>query len=205
MTPSGDLTIHLSDDTRVAIERHCFSRLDVEVGGFLLGTLDGAGVHVDAAKAALTAESNQSHLTFTHEAWAEILEVIDVDYPGLSIVGWYHSHPGFGCFLSDYDIFIQENFFSAKGQHALVIDPLAGTWATFVAHDGRALEVGSGATRTEAAGMAGVDKATVLDRATRDGRQRRVWPPVAASVVVTGVRASLASALNAKRRRQKLI
>lgn len=187
MTPSDAPAIYVADDARDAIERHCFSRLDVEVGGFLLGTLDGAGVHVDAAKAALTAESNQSHLTFTHEAWAEILDVMDVDYPGLSIVGWYHSHPGFGCFLSDYDVFIQENFFSAEGQHALVIDPLAGTWGTFIARDGRALEVGSGTTHTPAAGIPGVDKATALDQAAREVRGRRTWPPVVAAVLVTGV------------------
>jgi len=38
-------------------------------------------------------------------------------------VGWYHSHPGFGVFLSEHDMFIQENFFSSPQQVAWVFDP----------------------------------------------------------------------------------
>src|SRR4029453_14212343 len=37
--------------------------------------------------------------------------------------GWYHSHPGFGVFLSDYDVFIHKNFFTATHQIAWVFDP----------------------------------------------------------------------------------
>ena len=40
------------------------------------------------------------------------------------IVGWYHTHPDFGIFLSDYDVFIHQHFFSGPGQIALVIDPV---------------------------------------------------------------------------------
>jgi hypothetical protein len=39
------------------------------------------------------------------------------------IVGWYHSHPGFGVFLSDHDTFIHNNFFSSPQQVAWVYDP----------------------------------------------------------------------------------
>ena len=38
-------------------------------------------------------------------------------------MGWYHSHPGFGVFLSDHDTFIHKNFFSSPGQVAWVFDP----------------------------------------------------------------------------------
>lgn len=48
---------------------------------------------------------------------------LDRDHPDLQIVGWYHSHPGHGIFLSSYDQFIHENFFSAPGMVALVVDP----------------------------------------------------------------------------------
>lgn len=46
-------------------------------------------------------------------------------------MGWYHSHPGFGLFLSDYDAFIQQNFFGAPGQVALVVDPVEGCLGWF--------------------------------------------------------------------------
>ena len=41
------------------------------------------------------------------------------------IVGWYHSHPGFGCWLSGVDINTQQNFeYLNKRAIAVVIDPV---------------------------------------------------------------------------------
>ena len=41
------------------------------------------------------------------------------------IVGWYHSHPGFGCWLSGVDINTQQNFeYLNKRSVAVVIDPV---------------------------------------------------------------------------------
>jgi proteasome lid subunit RPN8/RPN11 len=40
------------------------------------------------------------------------------------IVGWYHSHPNFGCFMSPLDIQTQRNFFFRSYHTALVIDPI---------------------------------------------------------------------------------
>jgi proteasome lid subunit RPN8/RPN11 len=39
-------------------------------------------------------------------------------------VGWYHTHPGFGIFLSNMDLFIHRNFFPQKWHIALVLDPV---------------------------------------------------------------------------------
>ena len=47
----------------------------------------------------------------------------DESYPNERIVGWYHSHPGFGVFLSEHDTFIHQNFFSSPDQVAWVYDP----------------------------------------------------------------------------------
>jgi len=41
----------------------------------------------------------------------------------LRIVGWWHSHPGFSCFLSHTDLKTQEYFFPESYQVALVVDP----------------------------------------------------------------------------------
>lgn len=41
----------------------------------------------------------------------------------LRIVGWWHSHPGFSCFLSHTDLKTQEFFFPESYQVALVVDP----------------------------------------------------------------------------------
>jgi proteasome lid subunit RPN8/RPN11 len=41
----------------------------------------------------------------------------------LRVVGWWHSHPGFGCFLSNTDLITQQYFFPESYQVALVVDP----------------------------------------------------------------------------------
>ena len=42
----------------------------------------------------------------------------------LRIIGWWHSHPNFGCFLSTIDLKTQEYFFPESYQVALVVDPI---------------------------------------------------------------------------------
>jgi proteasome lid subunit RPN8/RPN11 len=64
-----------------------------------------------------------THVTFTQDTWEHIYKVKDSEYPDDRIVGWYHSHPGFGVFLSDHDTFIHKNFFSSEQQVAWVYDP----------------------------------------------------------------------------------
>ena len=113
------------------IEAHAFSDTRTEVGGILVGTLDDGGGRILAALPALKAVGGQTNVTFTHEVWDEVLTVIDRDYPGKHIVGWYHTHPGFGLFLSDYDMFIHRNFFTDHRMLALVVDPLAGELGWF--------------------------------------------------------------------------
>lgn len=42
----------------------------------------------------------------------------------LRIIGWWHSHPNFGCFLSSTDLITQKSFFHKSYQVALVVDPV---------------------------------------------------------------------------------
>jgi proteasome lid subunit RPN8/RPN11 len=121
----------LTDRVRDRVYRHVFDHLDHEVGGVLVGHLTGSLPLVTGAIPALEARGERASVTFTHDAWATVHEVLDRDYPGQSIVGWYHSHPGFGIFLSHHDLFIHRNFFSDPGQIAYVIDPHAGTEGVF--------------------------------------------------------------------------
>lgn len=174
------------------VEEHCFSRVDAEVGGFLIGRIDDSGTQITAARPALAAQSGQTHLTFTHDAWDEVLPLLETDYPGQSIVGWYHSHPGFGVFLSEYDIFIQENFFGAPGQVALVVDPLAGTYGFLTARDGEAREEMLSKTTREALGVAGADKVDVVTAGAADHKASVRWVPLVLVAVVMGILAAAA-------------
>ena len=41
------------------------------------------------------------------------------------VVGWYHSHPGFGCWLSGVDINTQQSFEALTSRAvAVVVDPI---------------------------------------------------------------------------------
>jgi proteasome lid subunit RPN8/RPN11 len=119
-----------------AIYPHVFQNADREVGGVLIGTVaPGAGLPlVSGAIPALSADEQRATLTFTQETWEHVHHVLDTEHPDKQIVGWYHSHPGFGIFLSEHDLFIHRNFFSGAAQIALVVDPLAGTEGVFCWH-----------------------------------------------------------------------
>jgi proteasome lid subunit RPN8/RPN11 len=140
-TPRCDATVFL------AIQEHACSETDREVGGVLVGRIDGAAV-ISASIPALKAVGGSANVTFTHEVWEEALTIVDRDHPGERIIGWYHSHPGFGVFLSDYDQFIQRNFFGGEGMVALVMDPLGGEGGWFVSVGDDIEELPTFATRS---------------------------------------------------------
>lgn len=124
-------TLSCSDDALAAIERHTQSQLDGEVGGFLLGVIEDGAVDVRVALPAAAAVGGRAQVTFTHADWDEVHRAVDKDHPDLRIVGWYHSHPGFGVFLSEYDRFIHTNFFGDPEMVALVRDPHDGALGWF--------------------------------------------------------------------------
>ena len=49
----------------------------------------------------------------------------------LRIVGWWHSHPNFGCFLSGTDLHTQEVFFPESYRVALVVDAVRDQFQFF--------------------------------------------------------------------------
>jgi len=125
-----------SKDAYAAVVSHAKESLDKEICGVLAGKVcedeDGAFITVEAAVRGTAAKQANTHVTFTQETWNTIHKTMDKDYPKLSIVGWYHSHPGFGVEFSDMDLFIQKNFFRSPTQLGMVTDPLGGDVAMIV-------------------------------------------------------------------------
>ncbi|HEX8207432.1 MAG TPA: Mov34/MPN/PAD-1 family protein [Solirubrobacteraceae bacterium] len=121
----------VSDDV---VYPHVFGNADREVGGVLVGRSAPSGrlPMVTGAIAALHADEQRATLTFTHSAWEHVHRCLDEEYPpDTEIVGWYHSHPSFGIFLSEHDLFIHRQFFSSPSQIALVVDPHNRTEGVF--------------------------------------------------------------------------
>jgi hypothetical protein len=71
-------------------------------------------------------------LTFTQNSQVDIHATIDEMYPEDAIVGWYHTHPRMGVFLSQYDTWLHDHFFPEPWQVALVIEPHADVGGFFV-------------------------------------------------------------------------
>jgi proteasome lid subunit RPN8/RPN11 len=105
------------------IRQHARGSLQAEVCGVLIGPRGGNEVQVTASIAGENAAQAGTHVTFTQETWEHVYKIKDAQFPDDRIVGWYHSHPGFGVFLSDHDAFIHQNFFSSQDQIAWVFDP----------------------------------------------------------------------------------
>jgi proteasome lid subunit RPN8/RPN11 len=107
------------------IRQHARSGSKTEVCGVLIGSEERGALTIVACIAGLNAAQAGTHVTFTQDTWQHIYKTKDAKYPDHRIVGWYHSHPGFGVFLSEHDTFIHKNFFSSPFQVAWVYDPLS--------------------------------------------------------------------------------
>jgi proteasome lid subunit RPN8/RPN11 len=132
-----DLPIFLERRPADAIERHALRDTSVELGGILLGKecLDEKTgrpfVMVTQSIEAKHYENTQASFTYTHDSWEEITRERDRLHPELDIVGWYHTHPDFGVFLSGHDLFIHQHFFAQPLQVAYVVDPIRQTRGFF--------------------------------------------------------------------------
>jgi proteasome lid subunit RPN8/RPN11 len=140
--PGGDVTPR-DGEFRVAVDKKVYAEIlahakedpEVELGGILVGRAKrdqhGPFLHILGAVRAEKAEQQGAQIKFTHETLARAWTEIDKRYPGMNFVGWYHTHPGFDVFLSDYDKFIHNSFFTGDHQVAYVYDPLQGTEGFF--------------------------------------------------------------------------
>ncbi|MCE5315206.1 MAG: Mov34/MPN/PAD-1 family protein [Armatimonadota bacterium] len=146
-TLMNDVEIGLKSDVRInagvhrEIERFAGRGRQVECAGLLLGTASMEGrqrvIHIKAAVSATQAEGNRTSVTIGLAAWESMLQVRDKDYSHLDVLGWFHTHPGWGVFLSDADVFIHRNFFAHPDMVAYVLDPTAGRDGFFYWQNGR--------------------------------------------------------------------
>ena len=113
-----------------------------EVMGLLLGTLyrhrereyvlvrDVVTTDLDASLVSVR---------FDRQGLEKLFDSLDDSGFDYLIVGWYHSHPGHGCFLSQTDVDTQVSMFNRAFHSALVIDPVNMEIETFKVEKGRSL------------------------------------------------------------------
>ncbi len=120
--------IFIDELTLEKIDDYLSTDIENELGGVLVGDVcinneDQRFILIENFIVAEHTNSSLSRLTFTHETWEYINETLEKNFPEKKIIGWFHSHPGHTVFLSNFDIFIQENFFNADYMVAYVFDP----------------------------------------------------------------------------------
>lgn len=123
-----DKNIYISQPVYKEIHKFTQNKTTNESGGMLIGNVieefGKTNIIVNGFIEAKYCEATPTTLKFTHETWEYVHKEMDKKFPGQKIVGWIHTHPNFGIFLSEYDKFIQENFFKEDYQIAYVVDPI---------------------------------------------------------------------------------
>jgi proteasome lid subunit RPN8/RPN11 len=128
-----ELGVVQADRFTVVIERGVFQRIhdfsktgSREVGCLLLGTVWSRlqRVHVPIEDHLEVPSVGQS-FRLTGETWNAAVEAATERWPEKLIVGWHHTHPGYGIFLSGMDLSIHKEFFRSPWSVALVTDPNA--------------------------------------------------------------------------------
>jgi proteasome lid subunit RPN8/RPN11 len=127
------------------IHGHAAESLPNETGGFLVGRVayddrDGCW-HIEIEEAIAVSPETQDpvHFTFT---WRDVDRVRTYrEERGKALVGWYHTHPDLGIFLSDTDLERTHRvLFSEPFQVALVYDPVRGRAGYFFWEGAQAID-----------------------------------------------------------------
>jgi proteasome lid subunit RPN8/RPN11 len=93
-------------------------------------------VLIKDAIAATDSQGSSTHLQFRAESWKPVWDHLHSN-PSVQILGWYHTHPGLGVFLSGTDLRTQRLYFGSPWNIAVVIDPIARKIGYFFGEEGK--------------------------------------------------------------------
>lgn len=138
------ITVFVTQRAYVRFCAHAGTDLDNEVGGGLAGRwrVDSESgeefIVVEGVIPARHTRHGSTFLTFTQDTLVALHEELENRFPGKELVGWFHTHPRMGVFLSGYDVWLHEHFFPQPWQVALVIEPHSASGGFFIRQeDGR--------------------------------------------------------------------
>lgn len=114
-------------ETLQRLKSYAASDLGYELGGVLVGHAGKSShrrfIEIVDFIPATSGVSRRASFEFTNEAQQKIHETKEAYFKDLQILGWFHTHPGYGIFLSSADQFIDENYFTESFHVAVVLDP----------------------------------------------------------------------------------
>jgi proteasome lid subunit RPN8/RPN11 len=130
--------VYMTQPAYLAVCEHAASDLENEVGGALIGRWrrdardDAPFIVVEAILPARHTRHGSAFLTFTQQSLLSLHADQESLYPRKQMVGWFHTHPRMGVFLSEYDVWLAQHFFPEPWQASLVIEPYSCAGGFFV-------------------------------------------------------------------------
>ncbi len=127
---SGAVSVLIHQQVLRETQEHARSTPEVEIGGVLVGEVYQHEDHTYTEvrhyvfiPSAVGLRSSNVHFNFSGDVWTALNQLCDIQYPDLTIVGWFHSHPNHGIFLSSMDLDVQRKAAYRPWQIAMVYDP----------------------------------------------------------------------------------
>mmetsp|Transcript_798 Transcript_798/g.1181 ORF Transcript_798/g.1181 Transcript_798/m.1181 type:complete len:311 (+) Transcript_798:118-1050(+) len=119
-------TVHISSLALLKMLKHGRAGVPMEVMGLMLGEfVDDYTVQVKDVFAMPQSGTGVSVEAVDPVFQTKMLDMLKQTGRPEMVVGWYHSHPGFGCWLSSTDCNTQQSFETLnKRAIAVVIDPI---------------------------------------------------------------------------------
>lgn len=140
------VTVFLTQQAYTRACAHAGSDLENEVGGWLVGKwrADRSSgrefIIIEKILPAPHVRHGSAFLTFTQDSQVAMHAEMEARFPDKQVVGWYHTHPRMGIFLSAYDTWLHKHFFPQPWQVALVIEPHSTTAGFFIRNDDGSLD-----------------------------------------------------------------
>lgn len=124
------------EDVMLRLDQFAHLRAKGEHGGFLIGRkreLKSAEQYEILVErfVPIPQKDDATRLVITQEHIQTVQRALDDSERGEEIVGWAHTHPGFGVFLSTFDKEQHERYFPHSWQVAYVMDNLAHERAAY--------------------------------------------------------------------------
>lgn len=126
-TADDGLRIYMEDYVHTYLYQYARSSANGEKLAVLMGkhlVVDGKDtVFISGVVQARFTEKLKGMETITGQSWKYISEEVEKYFPDLEIVGWMHSRPSFGAFVTSRDEAYHKKVFGGKNKVFFVVDP----------------------------------------------------------------------------------
>jgi proteasome lid subunit RPN8/RPN11 len=134
--------LYLSKVAEEKIRNHALAHVTEkkEVMGLLLGAVykdQGREYTVVRDVATTDLDATSVSVKFDHQGFEKLFRSLDESGFTYLIVGWYHSHPSYHCFMSATDIQTQRSMFGNRYHSAIVVDPIHKEIEAFYLDNGK--------------------------------------------------------------------